>query len=88
MKNLNNFAHFALNNSETFEIKGGTFCSGNKYSSRDNCRPSRSDCDYSKPKYSGCNISFDFSINFQGCNSKPKTCNSTPAEIPVKEFNV
>lgn len=80
MKNLSNFSHLALNNDETFEIKGGTFCFGNNYSSNNYCKPSTKT--YSKPSYSNCNSSYSFSFGgFGGCNSKPKTC-TPPAVVP------
>jgi hypothetical protein len=82
MKNLSNFAYFALNNDETFEIKGGTFCSGNNYSVKSSCRPSKTNCSFSKPSYNGCDFSIAFSSQKSNCNTTPKSCNPTPPVLP------
>jgi hypothetical protein len=80
MKSLNKFDSYALHHNETSDVKGGTFCFGRSYTPKYSCTPSTKT--YTKPSYSGCNFSFGFSFN--GCDSKPKTCNTPEKpEIPV-----
>lgn len=85
MKGLNVFNSFALSNNETSEVKGGTFCSGRSYTPRYSCAPSTQT--YNKPSYSGCNFSFGFSFSFNGCDSKPKTCNPPVTPEPPVVIN-
>lgn len=88
MKNLSNFFHLALNNDETFEIKGGTFCFGFNYSVKSSCKPAKTECNFSKPSYSGCNFSYGCSTPKNNCNPTPKPCNTPVVVPPVQEYNL